>query len=169
MHRFSGGVSTNRWNITLFVTFYLSCHVLYFSFQRQFELRDRYSRFMAQTTWCRKVLRRLGRWVTLFEGKCAPKPQKGHGWAFLSQTRIIIKLTYLACGSRDFRQNLASWKIEKSPYLGRGWSGFDDIWQGDPVGSSGQFRPWKIKKSPHVDRDWSDLVEIWHSEAVRPF
>jgi len=51
VHRFSGGFSTNRWNITLLWLF--SCPVLSF-FSRshaQLEPRDRFSRFMAQMTW----------------------------------------------------------------------------------------------------------------------
>ena len=53
VHRFSGGVSTNRWNITLLWLF--SCPVLSCPFfsrtHAQLESRDRFSRFMAQMTW----------------------------------------------------------------------------------------------------------------------
>ena len=78
VHRFTGGFSKNRWNITLLWLF--SCPVLSF-FSRshaQLESRDRFSRFMAQMTWFgpRMVLLGLGRWVTSFGGNVPRKPPK---------------------------------------------------------------------------------------------
>ena len=81
VHRFSGGFSTNRWNITLLWLFFLSCP--FFSrTHAQLEPRDRFSRFMAQMTWFRPrmVLLGLGRWVTSFGGNVPQKlPKKGCG------------------------------------------------------------------------------------------
>ena len=82
VHRFSGGVSTNRWNITLLWLF--SCPVLSCPFfsrtHAQLESRDRFSRFMAQMTWFRPrmVLFGVRTMSDIIWGKCAPKtPQKG--------------------------------------------------------------------------------------------
>ena len=80
VHRFSGGFSTNRWNITLLWIF--SCPVLSF-FSRshaQLEPRDRFSRFMAQMTWFspRMFFSGVRTMSDIIWGKCAPKtPQKG--------------------------------------------------------------------------------------------
>ena len=39
-----------------------------------------------------------------------------------------------------------SWKIEKSPYLGRGLTDFDEIWHGDAVRPSWLFGPLQRSK-----------------------
>ena len=80
LHRFSGGFSTNRWNITLLWLF--SCPVLSF-FSRthaQLDPCNRFSRFMAQMTSFRQriVLFGVRTMSDIIWGKCAPKtPQKG--------------------------------------------------------------------------------------------
>jgi len=77
-----------------------------------------------------------------------------------------------------------SWKIEKSPYFGRGLTDFNQIWQGDAVRPSWPFRPlkiwnlknprwrrppsWKIEKSPYLGRVLTDYDQIWHGDAVWP-
>ena len=40
----------------------------------------------------------------------------------------------------------ATWKIEKSPYLGRGSTDFDEIWHGDAVRPSWLFGPLQRSK-----------------------
>jgi len=79
VHRFSGGFSTNRWNITLLWLFFLSCPVLFSRSHAQLEPRDRFSRFMPQMTWFgpRTVLFGVRTMNDIIWGKCAPKtPQK---------------------------------------------------------------------------------------------
>jgi len=75
VHRFSGGFSTNRWNITPLWLF--SCPVLFF-FLDELEPRDRYSRFMAQITWFNP--RMVFLWVRTISdiilGKCAQNPKR---------------------------------------------------------------------------------------------
>ena len=74
-------------------------------------------------------------------------------------------------------------KIEKSLYLGRSSSDFDEFWPDDTVRPSLQFRPlkiWNFKnrrwrrppsriiKNHHMSAGIrAILVEIWHSEVVR--
>ena len=80
VHRFSGGFSTNRWNITLLWLFScLSCPVFFSRSHAQLEPRDRFSRFMAQMTWFRPrmVFLGLGRWVTSFGGNVPQNSPKG--------------------------------------------------------------------------------------------
>ena len=90
------------------------------------------------------------------------KNKKGREEAFSSQTSIILKLTYLGCGSSDF----------------------DEIWHTDAVSSSWPFGPlkisnfknprwrrppsWRIEKSPYLGCGSSDLDKIWRGYAVRP-
>ena len=79
VHRFSGGFSTNRWNITLLWLSFLSCPVLSCPFfsrsHAQLEPLDRFSRFMAQMTWFspRIVLFGVRTMSDIIWGKCAPK------------------------------------------------------------------------------------------------
>jgi len=76
-----------------------------------------------------------------------------------------------------------SLKIEKSPYIDRNLSDFDDIWHGDagwPCLASQTLkiwsfktprwrrRPsWKIEKLPYLGRDSTDFDDIWQADAVR--
>jgi len=75
------------------------------------------------------------------------------------------------------------WKIEKSPYLGHGFSDFDEIWHGDAVRSSRPFKPLqiyilkihiaaapslKIEKSRNLGNGLTDRHNIWHDDATEP-
>jgi len=60
------------------------------------------------------------------------------------------------------------WKIEKSPYLGRSFSDFNEIWQGDAVQPSWPFCPlqiWNLKKSKMAEADvlknYNISVAVW--------
>ena len=68
---------------------------------------------MAQMTWLspRIVLFGVRTMSDIIWGKCVPKTQKGASVGILSQTGIILKLTYIGRGSNDF----------------------DEIWHGDAV------------------------------------
>jgi len=79
-NRFSGGFSSNKWNITLLWLFWLSCF-----FSRsciQVEPLGRFSRFMAQTTcfYARTVLLRVRTIDDVIWGKYAPKTPKMGAW-----------------------------------------------------------------------------------------
>jgi len=78
-----------------------------------------------------------------------------------------------------------SWKIEKSPYLGRGLIDFVEIWHADAVRLSLPFRPLKIlkfrkfkvaaaailknPKSRYLANGLTDRHEIWHGDEIRHF
>jgi len=50
----------------------------------------------------------------------------------------------------------AIWKIEKSPYLGRSFRDFNEIWQGDAVRPSWPFGPlqiWNLKISKMAEAE----------------
>ena len=100
--------------------------------------------------------------MTFFGGTVGTVPQKlpnkGREQAFSSQSQKILKLAYnqnyridsnqILHSDKDHQNALRgwsnnsqqihdggrpSWKIEKSPYLGRGLTDFDEIWHGDVV------------------------------------
>ena len=74
-----------------------------------------------------------------------------------------------------------SWKIEKSPYLSRSLSDFDNIWHADAVRPSWASQPlkiwnfqnprwrqppsWKIENRLYLRNGSTDLCEIWIGDA----
>ena len=82
VHRFSGGFSTNRWNITLLWLFFLSCPVLSF-FSRSHAQLERATDFRGLWLKWRGSAQGwsflgLGRWMTSFGGNVSQKlPKKG--------------------------------------------------------------------------------------------
>jgi len=139
-----------------------------------------------QMTW-------FGPWMVLLKvrtmsdiiwGKCAPKNSKG-GVNRHFQAKLILKFTYLCCGSIDFDEiwhtdavphfwpfrplkiwnfknstwrRPPSWKIERSPYLGRGWSDFDKIWHSDAVPPAWPF--WPLKNWNFKNPSWNLVCEL---------
>ena len=82
------------------------------------------------------------------------------------------------------RRRPPSWKIEKSPYLGRSSTDFDQIWHGNAGRPSWAFRllnfqkfknprwrrppSWKIEKSPYFGNGLTDCREILQDDACSP-
>ena len=73
------------------------------------------------------------------------------------------------------------WKVEKSPYLGRNLTDFDQIWHGDAarpywafwraVQSNSNMATvvvWKIEKSAYFGRGLTDFDQFWLGDAIRP-
>ena len=122
--------------------------------------RPRFERFLQNLAWLRSSTL-----LTL------PNVKNFKFWKSTMAAAAIFKKSknhYISSQFKRFRRNLAhwctstfltfskiwnfknptwrrppSWKIAKSPYLGRGWSDFDKIWHSDAVPPSWPF--WRLK------------------------
>ena len=119
------------------------------------------------------------------------RPRFDRFWPNLARRRIsailsapTVKILFQKLKNPRWRRRL-SWKIEKSPYLGRVSTDFDQIWQGDAFQTCSAVRPlkiwnlknlrwrrppsWKIEKSPYLGNDTIYFDQIWHGDTFWPF
>jgi len=110
VYRFSGGFSTNRWNIAIcdffsVLSFFLA-HTP--SSNRTTDFRGLWLKWRSSTQG--RSFWGLGRWVTSFGGNVPPKkPQKGAWIGIFKPNKQNIKTYISQPRFEGFRRNLARW------------------------------------------------------------